>query len=220
MNMSNSDLIKIKLSATNQSGIVAALHLIANKFGVKVKDNLVSKVSRNRNRVIVIFEGNLNVSQTEFFDAIESHSRIYSIDDIEVKPNLTVYVEDDSDFESIVKEVEEDDERELHLNIYGYDDVELESETLDSTAIASNKQSTRKEFSKISYKFNANDSLTEEAIAATEEVFQNLFGSVASLFVSTAVIESNTVGELFLLLSEELDGEVKANFLALVKGID
>jgi len=253
MKINNSDEIKIKLSATNQSGIIAALHLIANKFDLKVKDNLVSKVSRERNRVVVIFEGTLNASQTEFTNAIKSHSRIYSIDDVEVKPNQKIYayddykfdksdyIQDDTDFESIVKEfqdiefeadsdeyenddteyeteLDEDSESELDQNINSENLTETES--FDTEETPDIEHSSLKVFRKISYKFNANDSLTEEALEITEQIFRDIFGPVASLFVSTAIIEANTIGELFLILSEELDGEVKTSFLALVKDLD
>lgn len=257
MNANSSDEIKIKLSATNQSGMVAALHLIANKFNVKVKDKLVSKVRRDQSRVVVIFQGTLNVTLDEFTNAIESHSRIYSIDDVEVKPNLKIYsgddiesdtddnADDDIDFESIVNAVDDiesdsdlnvyadndtefdsdpniyaEDEFESDSNLYD-DDAELElSETTDIYNEENSPLKVSKEVSKeISYQFNANDTLSDESLKSVEEIFQDLLGPVASLFVSSAVIESTTIGELFLLLSDELDGEVKSNFLGLVKGL-
>ncbi len=278
MNTDTSDDIKIKLSATHQSGIIAALHLIANKFGTRVKDNLVSRVSREKNRVIVIFAGSLNATQAEFTDAIESHSRIYSIDDIEIGSNLSIYSDDtsvpdkeievdqytdfesivneieDTDFETIVAEVDDNDfesianevddiefepdsnvyeESETELvqgtNLYGEDNLDSESdhdtysdntpepETMD---IHYNENSPLKVSKNITYKFDTDDLVTEDALETTEEILIDLLGPVASLFVSTAVIEANTMGELFVLLSEELDGDVKSNFLALVKGID
>ena len=278
MNTDTSDDIKIKLSATHQSGIIAALHLIANTFGTRVKDNLVSRVSREKNRVIVIFAGSLNATQAEFTDAIESHSRIYSIDDIEIGSNLSIYSDDtsvpdeeievdqytdfesivneieDTDFETIVAEVDDNDfesianevddiefesdsnvyqESETELvqgtNLYAEDNLDSESdhdtysdntvepETMD---IHYNENSPLKVSKNITYKFDTDDLVTEDALETTEEILIDLLGPVASLFVSTAVIEANTMGELFVLLSEELDGDVKSNFLGLVKGID
>ena len=273
MNTNNTDEIKLKLYSNNKSGVIASLHLLANKFDVKVKDNLVSRVSRDRSRVIVIFEGSLNSTLTEFTHAIESHSRIYSIDEIEVKPNLSIFSDDksepddevytdentdfetivreveDLDFESIVREVEDiefdsdSDSTEYKDDYILYesdsdtsteldDDFEpesdqnfdsenlAESETLDTMESHYNANSSLKVSNEIIYKFNANDNISDESLEITEQILIDLLGPVASLFVSTAVIEANSMGELFILLSEELDGEVKSNFLGLVKGID
>ncbi len=241
MNTDDPIEIKLKLSATNQSGVIAALHLIANKFDVKVKDSLVSRVSRERSRVVVIFEGTPNASPEEFTKAIESHSRIFSIDDIEIDNDLSLYsgdelesdedilVEEVTDFESIVEEVEKleseqadhvGDELEYETEENSFPDIAAESESMGNMDLHYNENSPLKVARKISYKFNANDSVTDESLETTEQILIDLLGPVASLFVSTAVIEANSMGELFILLSEELDGEVKSNFLGLVKGID
>jgi len=269
MNTNNSDEIKLKISATNQSGMVAALHLIANKFDVKVKDSLVSRVSRDRSRVVVIFEGTLNASQNEFTEAIESHSRVYSINEIEVKPNLQIYSHDNIepdlaktkdetvDFETIVNEIEEtessaDEDIDFETIVNEVEALEAETETETQTEIETNdsedealdlahndnsdeeaqsdspdelvtendKNNPSPTPKEIAYKFEADDAITDEALETIEEMMEELIGPVASLFVSTAVIEASTIGELFLLLSEELDGYVKSNFLALVKGLD
>lgn len=262
MDTNNSDEIKLKLSATNQSGVIAALHLIANKFNVKVKDSLVSRVSRERSRVVVIFAGTLNASQAEFTTAIESHSRIYSIDAIEINANLNLYSDDeiasddniyeedaekDIDYNSVVNEFEEVDLESdstsniYHNNAFGYGlkletyagnelkslsdennspDIAAESASMAKMDLHYNEKSPLKASKRISYKFNANDSVTDESLETTEQILIDLLGPIASLFVSSAVIEADTMGELFVLLSEELDGEVKSNFLRLIKGLD
>lgn len=270
MNAYSSDEIKIKLSATNQSGVLTALHIIASKFGLKVTDNMISRVSKDRSRVVVVFEGNLNATQTELTDAMEAHSKIYSIDDIEVKSHSKTYTNDDIEIKSqsfvIADDViefkpqstlyshdedEDDDEYEPQSTLYSDDDVEYESESpsnvyseddiefetefesdsnVDSeddieleSSYESNtffeENSSLKESPEVSYKFNANDIITEESLETAEEILLDLLGPIGPLLITSASIEATTIGELYLLLSEEMGGKTKANFLALVKGL-
>ncbi len=67
---------------------------------------------------------------------------------------------------------------------------------------------------------NAYDIITPNSLRIAEERLVGLIGPVASILVNSASEKTKHIGDLFLLLSRELEGEERNDFLSLVHGIN
>ena len=67
---------------------------------------------------------------------------------------------------------------------------------------------------------NAHDIITPNSLRIAEERLVGLIGPVASILVNSASEKTKHIGDLFLLLSRELEGEERNDFLSLVHGIN
>jgi len=61
--------------------------------------------------------------------------------------------------------------------------------------------------------------ITPESLQIAEEALVDILGPVAPLVVSSAASETKHIGDLFVLLSKELEGQERKNFLSLVDGL-
>lgn len=67
---------------------------------------------------------------------------------------------------------------------------------------------------------NANDIITAESLRIAEENLIGVIGPVASILVNSASKNTKHIGDLFLLLAKELEGQERIDFLSLVQGIN
>lgn len=61
--------------------------------------------------------------------------------------------------------------------------------------------------------------ITPESLQVAEDALMNILGPVAPIVVKSASLETKHIGDLFLLLSNELEGQERQNFLSLVNGL-
>ena len=88
-------------------------------------------------------------------------------------------------------------------------------ETLDAPV------DTKKPMAESSVKLlNAHELITANSLRIAEERLLGLIGPVAPILVNSASKKTKHIGDLFLLLARELEGEERINFLSLVQGIN
>lgn len=69
-------------------------------------------------------------------------------------------------------------------------------------------------------KLNAHDIISPESLQIAEEKLVSVLGPVAPMLIKSAVSKTKHIGDLYVLLAEELDGQEKADFLSLVSGLN
>ena len=67
---------------------------------------------------------------------------------------------------------------------------------------------------------HAHELITKESIEVAEEELMQILGPVAPMVVNSARQKTKHIGDLFLLLSEQLEEEDKKDFLSLVNGLN
>lgn len=67
---------------------------------------------------------------------------------------------------------------------------------------------------------NSHDTISPAALKVAEETLTEYLGLVAPLLVESAAKKTKHVGDLFLLLSEELEVDERDLFLSTVRGLD
>ncbi|MEH6457424.1 MAG: hypothetical protein V7749_13925 [Cocleimonas sp.] len=79
--------VQITLLTSQKSGVLSAVMLKADKFGLKYQRNQSEWLTDNRFRMIIYFNGSLNCTQVEFIDAMESHPEIHTVEDVSLGNN-------------------------------------------------------------------------------------------------------------------------------------
>ena len=69
-------------------------------------------------------------------------------------------------------------------------------------------------------KLRAHYIITPESLEVAVKKLSDALGSDATLLVKTAALKTKHIGDLFLLLSESLEGEKRKSFLSLVSDMD
>ena len=84
-------------------------------------------------------------------------------------------------------------------------DTEKNSSTIENINLAS---------------LRAHDLITQESLQIAEHKLSNILGPAAPLLIQAATKKTKHIGDLFLMLSNELEGKERSEFLGLVNGID
>ena len=72
----------------------------------------------------------------------------------------------------------------------------------------------------VSTNLRAFDLITPESLQIAESKLLNLLGPIASILVESAARETKHIGDLFVLLSKELEGKERHDFLSLISGLN
>lgn len=112
-------------------------------------------------------------------------------------------------------------ELESHPDIHVVEQVVLNySEDLSKTSVKNEHIETKLVSNITSKKLQAIDIITPESKQIAVDKLVGLLGPVASMLVESATEKTKHIGDLYLLLSDELEGEEKKEFLELVSGLD
>ncbi len=73
---------------------------------------------------------------------------------------------------------------------------------------------------KTNIKLQAFDIITPQSKQLAEEKLRSFLGPVASVLIESALTKTKHIGDFYLLLSDELEGKEKRDFLGLVSGLN
>lgn len=119
-------------------------------------------------------------------------------------------------------------EKEDFLSLVDFNDTDYLSigkerskklNTIKDNPNLSNKQEENKTVNR-SIKLFSHELISDEALQVAEKQLSKSLGPVATLLIQSAKEKTKHIGDLFLLLSEELDGAEKSEFLDLVDGVN
>lgn len=173
--------LTMSLLVSDRSGVRSSIMLLGRDLGLMYRTCQLEKLSDNRSKMHVTFNGHLNCSKADLINTMESHPNIYSVVDIS-----------DDYFDAEAAQTSE-----------------ILADSLSSDTSPTPSVSHLQAFSVI----------TPESLQIAEEALVDILGPVAPLVVSSAASETKHIGDLFVLLSKELEGQERRNFLSLVDGL-
>jgi hypothetical protein len=120
---------------------------------------------------------------------------------------------------SLIKTLEE------KPGILSVEDISVFSSNMKTCALSTQQSSAASIYNKAVVEssvklLNAHDIITPNSLRIAEERLVGLIGPVASILVNSASEKTKHIGDLFLLLSRELEGEERNDFLSLVHGVN
>lgn len=187
------DNINITLVTSVKSGILSSIVVSAMKLGLKMTKNWSEKIDDDNVRLFITFGGIFNHDESELRETLESNRRVKSIENITFNRSVGVIKEDVN-----------------NSNYVTNDENSISTEIAEEISHKENNL----------FQFHALDPITTESIELAEAKVNDLMGPVASLLIASAMEKASLVGELYLLLSEELEPGEREAFLAVVDGLN
>lgn len=163
--------VEMSLLTSNRSGILSSIMMQGSNVGLLYQKHHLEKLDDQQSRMKITFEGNLNCSQDDLINAIESHSDIKSIENFSIDNSLSINT---------------------------------------STSLNSGSRFTI---------LRAGYVITPEAIKIAEDRLTQILGPAAPVLVQAAAKKTKHIGDFYLLLSKDLRGTARKNFLALVSDL-
>ena len=221
-------LIALARAVSNQLD----LRLLVNKYyehddaAIKTREKLIDK-TQEINSVDITFLTTTKSGVLSFImkqcDAVGLlYRRMITEKVSDSETRLIVYFKGKLECEEayLIKKLEENPE------IFSVENVSIFSSNIKTSALpiqettdASIKNKKAGVKSSIKH-LNANDIITADSLRIAEENLVGVIGPVASILVNSASKKTKHIGDLFLLLARELEGEDRIDFLSLVQGIN
>jgi len=104
-----------------------------------------------------------------------------------------------------------------HSEIYSIEDITTDIQNKKSRKIELNNQAAST-IAKIT-NLQPHELITKESLEVAEKELIQILGPVAPMLVKSVTQKTKHIGDLFLLLSEQLEDEDKKDFLSLVNGL-